>query len=330
MAMIDPGDSRILPPADLIDLAARAVAVWGVPAAPPVLVQARENAVFDVRLTDGRRVALRLHRAGYQGRDRVASELRWMESLADTGFPCPWPQRSINNALCDDCTGVVASALQWIDAPSIAARGTASAPTTGEQAVLYNAIGGLLADLHLTSDAVAPLDLDRPAWLVGAFCDTDKPIWGRFWENPALSTSDSRLLIAARDAAQGRLAAIPAAQIGLIHADVLRENVLQDGAQLYLIDFDDGGTGYRMYDLATALIQHCDAPNFADLRAAVLDGYGAGGGLLPAAVQDDIDLFVMLRALVSAGWVIGRLQANDPRVALYADRAVRLARAWLG
>ena len=40
---------------------------------------------------------------------------------------------------------------------------------------------------------------------------------------------------------------------GLIHADAHLDNVLFDGQQARLIDFDDCGFGYRIYDVAVAL-----------------------------------------------------------------------------
>ena len=37
--------------------------------------------------------------------------------------------------------------------------------------------------------------------------------------------------------------------------DLVRENVMVDGDKLQLIDFDDGGFGFNLYDLATT--QRC-------------------------------------------------------------------------
>ena len=35
-----------------------------------------------------------------------------------------------------------------------------------------------------------------------------------------------------------------------------------DGTTMQMIDFDDGGFGYRLFDIATALLKHRDAPDF--------------------------------------------------------------------
>ena len=41
------------------------------------------------------------------------------------------------------------------------------------------------------------------------------------------------------------------ADYGLIHADLISENMLWTGEHPYLIDFDDGGWGFRDFELAT-------------------------------------------------------------------------------
>ena len=115
---------------------------------------------------------------------------------------------------------------------------------------------------------------------------------------------------------------------GLIHADVLRENLLDDAGRLWLIDFDDCGFGFRLYDLATALSQSLDEPQLPGLAAALLDGYGESRRLPPQPGQW-LTLFVLLRCLASCGWPITRSTADDPRMRPYATRALRLARLYL-
>jgi Ser/Thr protein kinase RdoA (MazF antagonist) len=314
---------------DLVARAGDAAAAWGVLTRPPELIHARENIVFRVSFEDGRCCALRQHRPGYQTAASVHAELRLMETLADAGFACPWPQRTLSGALVSDSPErSLSSMVQWLDGAPLAGDGTVVSGDVGARQDVYRKLGGLLADLHLTADAVAPPDLPRHAWDVDAFCGPD-PLWGRYWENPALTPPEVDLLLLARAAVRVRLDNLPPEQSGLIHGDVLQDNVLNVAGTLYLIDFDDCGSGPRLYDLATALIQHVDSPIFAELRQALIDGYLAGGGPLPAQSLDDLDMFVMLRAMVSAGWIMGRAGADDPRQRLYAERAVACARRFL-
>lgn len=313
----------------LSELAAAAALHWGEPEGPPKPVHRRENAVFRVRYADGRDTALRLHRPGYQSADTVEAELRLMESLADAAFACPWPQRTRDGALLAVAPdGRLASVVQWIDGAPIGAGGMPPGGNVAEGQALFHALGALVADLHLTADAVAPAELNRQAWDAEALCGAD-PLWGRFWENPALTPAEADLLAIARSRALKELAALPAAAQGLIHADLLQENVLSRQGALYLIDFDDCGYGPRAYDLATALIQHVESPVYRELRRALLEGYAAAGGPLETAGLGGLELFVMLRAMASAGWIMTRATPVDPRQRAYAARAVACARAFL-
>jgi Ser/Thr protein kinase RdoA (MazF antagonist) len=145
-----------------------------------------------------------------------------------------------------------------------------------------------------------------------------------------LSDPESALLRQARSQALADLAtfAAEAGDFGLIHADVLRENLLRDGPGLWLIDFDDSGFGFRLYDLGTALSQSLEEPQLARLAEALLTGY-ARTRPLPADAARRLTLFAMLRTLASCGWIASRAGRGDPRPRFYADRALRTARAYL-
>ncbi|MCF6444709.1 phosphotransferase enzyme family protein [Nereida sp. MMG025] len=288
----------------------RLATLWGHVVTPPRLIVERENCVYDVTLSNGR-AALRLHRVGYQSRAAIEAELLWTEGLAEQGFPCPRPLRSRAGHLVEQyADGRLASMVTWMDGTALAD----VAPTPDH----FFALGSLLADLHAKTDALNLPQMDRPAWDAAAFtCDT--PHWGCYWENTALSEGDRKLLQNARAFLGQYLAQDKWSDRGLIHADVLGENVLVDGNQLRLIDFDDAGYGYRLYDLGTALIQYSDR---TDLCAALREGYAKR---TPVS-EEEVMIFVLMRALASCGWVISRVPKDDPRLAFYANRAVNMAR----
>jgi len=305
---------------EALALAENALVHWG-GGTVARLIANRENAVFEVALHDATRAALRLHRAGYQTDAAIDSELVWMAHLHRRGFPCPAPVATSDGQLmAEPAFGPRASVVTWIDAPAIGAMGRRFADSTERHCRLYHALGQCIAQMHALSDTlIAPADFQRPEWDIEGLTGAS-PLWGPFWNNPALDAAESRLLCDARDAVRATLLARDW-DSGLVHADLLQENILGTADALSIIDFDDGGAGLRLYDLGTAMVQHSETPHRADLAAALCDGYGGG--------HTDLPLFTLLRALASCGWVIPRLAPGDPRQRIYAERALALARAFL-
>lgn len=289
------------------------------------LVSERENVVYSARLPGGR-AALRLHRPGYQTLDAIGSELDWMAALADAGVTVPHPLAGPVRLT----SGRVASAVTWVDGAPLGEGGKPLAGTPAEQAARFHAVGRALAELHSVSDG---LDLGpgftRHAWDVDGLLG-EAPLWGRFWENPALSPPQRALMLEVRRLARLRLEAFAerGGDYGLIHADVLRENVLVDGEAVILIDFDDAGFGFRLYDLATMMTQNEDLPNADALRDAALAGYRAARPLSEADAAF-LPLFVLLRRLASTGWIVPRRAPDHPAQRAYAERAVKAAHAFL-
>lgn len=301
-----------------------AAALWG--ARLLRLILARENAVFEIALPGGEHAALRLHRRGYQGADAISSELWWCAELAALDLPVPRPIPSPQGrALETLATGRKASVVSWLDG---VAMGTAGQPFAEPVAVRIDRhfrLGQLLRRLHQATDGlVLPAGFARPHWdaegLVG-----EAPFWGRFWDHPAAQPDQSAVLIAARDALRAELSRHAAAggSCGLIHADVLRENVLVSDAGLSLIDFDDSGFGFRLYDLGTVLSQNQYEPARDDLRDALMAGYGTDATAM-------VELFTMARTMASVGWTMPRLAPDDPIHRSHLARAVMCARRVLG
>lgn len=311
-------------------LAAVAVKHWGGTLRPPRLVNNRENIVFEALLAGGEHVALRLHRPGYQSRAAILSELGWTTRLAEAGFPVPRPLRAGDGAPVAEAGGRLASCVSWLEGSPVGSSGEALAGSPAAQAQVYRELGALIARLHAATDAAGlPEGFERPAWDAAGLLGDD-PLWGRFWENPAFSAEEARLIQTVRQRARDDLTRLRAegADYGAIHADVMRENVLIHGDGLALIDFDDSGWGFRMYDLGTALVQSLEEPNLALLADALVAGYRTRRALSDADAQR-LPLFVLLRCLASAGWIMTRSAPADPRRRSYAERALRLGRHYL-
>jgi len=313
-------------------LATAAAARWGIERAPE-LIQHRENSVFGVVLPSGERAALRVHRPGYHDDAAIRSELHWMAELSRQGIDVPQPipdgqgKMLVHQATPDIPQGRAVDVLSWVEGVPL---GRSGVPLDHDLAALENifsALGAALAKLHTASDAwTPPDDFQRPAWdaegLLGPV-----PVWGRFWELSALSTAERRLIDQARAVAARDLGGFAAGggDYGLIHADVVRENVLLGAApragkaDIMLIDFDDGGMGWRMFELATVVHANRAEPHAAAIEQALFAGYRSIRSF-SAYERDHMALFKLLRSFSYLGWIDERLE--EPGGALRAQRFI--------
>lgn len=299
-----------------------AAALWG--GTITGLIRARENAVYDMALPSGR-AALRLHRMGYQGDASIRSELWWCDALAAAGLPISTPILSQHGNLLETLpNGRTASAIRWIDGEPLGEAGVPFPEPLALQLHRHHALGQLLARVHRATDAlILPDGFVRPRWDIEGLAG-ETPFWGRFWDHPAATDEQRAVLIAARAFLAAALRHhSKASAFGLIHADVLRENVFVGPDGISLIDFDDSGFGFRLYDLGTVMSQNQYEPARDDLRDALMAGYGTTDRAM-------VDAFTMARTMASVGWTMPRLAPDDPIHRSHIARAVMCARRIMG
>lgn len=284
------------------------------------LITQRENAVYEIALP-GARAALRLHRNGYQNEATIRSELWWCAALAAAGIavPAALPDRA-GNLLVRLESGRMASVIAWVEGEPLGVGGTAFDAPLPVILDRHHKLGQLLASVHTATDHLAfPADFTRPRWDIDGLLG-EQPFWGRFWEHPLATPSQTATLRDARRFLQSHLSQ-NAGDFGPIHADVLRENVIVNGDALSLIDFDDSGFGFRLYDLGTAMLHSLYEPAHSQIRDALVAGYAETREASAAMV----DIFTLARACASVGWVAPRLAANDPIHRSHLARAVMWA-----
>ncbi len=120
----------------------------------------------------------------------------------------------------------------------------------------------------------APSGFLRHAWdaegLVG-----ERPFWGRFWDLAALTDPQRALFVELRQSLRRDLNEFGTGpdRYGLIHADLVPENILVDGDSLQVIDFDDAGYGWHLFEIATSLYFIRRDSIYEQARDAVIEGY---------------------------------------------------------
>ncbi len=301
----------------------KALAAWGKEEAAVSLIAQRENIVY-CAAHQGTKFALRLHRPGYQSEKMILSELAWMTHLRASGLTVPAPVPTRHGAFLHEIDGYQADLLTWLDGRPLGATG---APLdVPDRASTFHQIGALMARLHHISDDWTPPDkFERQAWDIDGLLG-DAPLWGRFWENPGLSASERDRALTARAALRSDLAKGDL-DFGLIHADMLRENVMIQKAGVGLIDFDDSGFGFRLFDVATALFKNRSEADYDALEATFLTGYRTIRPLDTGLLEQ----FMLIRALSYLGWIISRMDepGADVRQARFLQAALPLLDAYL-
>ncbi len=282
------------------------------------LIKYRENAVFRVD-SDGVRRALRLHRYGYHSDAELLSELQWMQALADAGITVPEIVPAGSGALfvthaADDLPGdIQVDLFEWIDGEQLGSVEEGIADDASIAAT-YRTIGELAAKVH--NQAVSwrlPAGFVRHAWDAHGLAG-EQPFWGQFWNITASSKSEKDLLMRGRDAVFAELSQLAKSPgtYSMIHADFAPENLLVEGDQVRLIDFDDCGFGWHLFELVTSLYFIQGEPYFDRAQEALIAGYRAHRQLSDQQLEG-LPLFFLARAFTYVGWVHTRHETETAR-----------------
>ncbi|WP_230205264.1 phosphotransferase enzyme family protein [Parafrankia elaeagni] len=330
------------------------------PAPVAVLHTISENLTYRVEdPSSGRRWALRLHRPGYHGAAEIAAELAWVEALRAEGVVATPPvvRNRTGSALTTVRSGPAARhgvLFAWVEGAE---------PEPGDDAALvssFGVLGDMAGRLHEHARRwPRPVGFRRFSW---SWRTTLGPAgrWGS-WRAGVVDALGAEagpvlaVLEPAAEAIERRLAAYGggADRAGLIHADMRLANLLigppspggsggssssgsgsggggsGGGGVIHLLDFDDCGFGWFLYDLAAALsfIEH--SPVLPGLVGAWLDAYQAHRRLAPSD-RGMVPTLVLLRRLLLVGW-LGTHPHSDavPDPAAYARDSAELARRYL-
>ena len=310
-------DPEMMP---ILAIAEIALAEWGLQGAALELVKHRENSVFKVSSADGRCFALRVHRVGYHSNAALNSELTWMEALRASGIRTPRVVPTLSGSLyagvTNDSQQRQCDLLEWIDGQLFNDLGRAERGMRVEMCDRYRLLGALAARVHNFAEGwQRPAGFERLSWDEEGLMGKDS-LWGAFWKHPLLSREQAVQIRKARIVLfqfLGKLDKAPA-NYGLLHADFLPENILVDGDRLTLIDFDDCGFGWHLFEMATSLFPQINQPFFDDLVTAYVDGYRSERDLSDEQLEM-LSAFLLIRGLTYLGWLNTRGKSLQ-----YADR----------
>jgi Ser/Thr protein kinase RdoA (MazF antagonist) len=254
-----------------------------------------------VTVDDRNHAVLRLHRPGYiDTTDHIDGELLWVQAIArETSITVPLPiagrDAQFVQQFSDD-NGQKWSAVLFDFVPGDILESVAN------PSPYFREIGRTTAELHAHARSWnAPAGFVRFSWeLTDMVGETSR--WGT-WENADMTLAEHAVLKEAERCALATLTTLAksASTWGLIHSDLRPSNIMIDAGNLTVIDFDDAGFGWYLYDFASALsfIEHTDA------AAAMAKDWVAGyREVLSLSVEDErlACALAMIRRLTMLGW----------------------------
>jgi Ser/Thr protein kinase RdoA (MazF antagonist) len=179
---------------------------------------------------------------------------------------------------------------------------------------------------------------ERPSWFTRYTCDYETGLgpnakWGRWQNGLGLGPEEQELLTRLDSEVCTRLAAYGnrADRFGLAHNDLRLANLLVEGEHIRVLDFDDCGFAWYMYDFATAVSFIEDDPRVPELMAAWVDGYKSQRRLTPSD-EEVLPTMVMFRRLILVGWIGSHHEYAEEAAELgagYTSATCDLAEAYL-
>jgi Ser/Thr protein kinase RdoA (MazF antagonist) len=299
------------------------------PSAEVTLLNVSENGTFRIDDPVQGRSVVRVHRTGYHAKEAIHSELAWISALRADGIvrtPAFIPSADgddVVTARLDAGDERFVVRFEWVEGTE---------PTEDRLAQDFERLGAITARLHRHARAwQRPADFTRFVW------DFDTSLgerghWGRWQDGLGMGAAEASILGRCSELLRARLAAYGTGpeRFGLVHADMRLANLLVNGDDVTVIDFDDCGMSWFMYDLGSSLsfIEH--EPYVPDLVDSWVKGYRTVAPL-SAADEAELPTFIMLRRMLLVAW-IGSHAATETAQEMgeeYTETSCRLAEDYL-
>ncbi|HMA47799.1 MAG TPA: phosphotransferase [Frankiaceae bacterium] len=282
------------------------------PEARVSLLNVSENATFLAEdSATGTRSILRVHRLAYHRPQAITSELAWLDRLREeAGVRTPHVLAAEDGERVITVPDPGGEPRNCVMFELLRGR----EPAEDRLVEDFEVLGALTARMHRHAR-----QWRRPAWFTRFHWDHAAAFgpearWGR-WQRGAGVGPSEREVLGRLDVTLGRrLAAYGTGpeRYGLIHADLRLANLLVDGDTVAVIDFDDCGFGWYLYDLGAALsfIEHY--PQVPEMIDSWVRGYRS---VLDLAAEDEDEIwpFVMYRRLILVAWIGSHPAADAAR-----------------
>ena len=197
---------------------------------------------------------------------------------------------------------------------------------------MYEKLGQLAGTCHNhVLSWEKPDNFERLTWDIDTIFGSNA-LWGNWRLAPEVNKEVQDKLERVELKIRGRLLDYGKSEkrFNLIHADMRLANLLIDQESTRLIDFDDCGFGWFMYDFASAISFIEDSPMVPYFKSAWIKGYRSVRDL-SAEDEQEIDTFIMLRRMALLAWIGSHIEAPEPQKLSsgFAETTSRLGEIWL-
>jgi Ser/Thr protein kinase RdoA (MazF antagonist) len=245
--------------------------------------------------------------------DTIRGELTWLDALRhEAGLPVPEPVPTVDGNLLTTITtsgvpqGRVVSLMRWIDGKHLSNR---------FRPAHLKALGRFVAKLHRFAAGWQPPDgFSRYHWDWGGLFGRNGNLCGQPTEELVASmpkkfrtpykTVSQEVQNVMDEFGKGQDA------YGMIHADLYPENILFKDDEPRIIDFEDCGFGYWMYDIGVALSQWAWTEEWPQMLDAFMEGYMEIRPIEDRQLKH-LDLFIAAQYAVMVLWGAMFIK-NDP------------------
>ena len=289
------------------------------------LINVSENKIFRINCSDSRRFALRMARPGYHTADELASEVFWLEALREqSAVNVARPIQGRDGNYLQQILSQNTLLFEWVDGqePHI----------SDNLLVLAEQLGTIAAHLHNhAQNWQRPANFTRPRWDFAAALGTEMR-WGD-WRN-GLGVQPPMLPLLSRTVGeierQLKAYGESEARFNLIHGDLRLGNLLRHNSGITVIDFDDCGHGWLMYDGATMISFHEHEPQAAGMIDQWTQSYAK---LRSVTAQDEaaIHTLIMFRRILLLAWLGSHSEIDLAREVrpVFADQTLFLCERFL-
>ncbi len=305
---------------------------------PPVhkvsLIKYSENYTYLIEdMNSELKYVLRVSRPGYHDYEELEAEMIWVKAVKnDTDILVAMPIEGKNQRLIQSITLKMQGKEQEFFCSMFSFLPGQTLKTISQEELknYLREIGKITAKLHCQSiEFCKRQKLKRFSWeledLIG-----EVSRWGD-WSRLMLINEEQRHVFEKTvDIIKERLTVYGKNETnyGLIHTDLNVHNILVESGRIGVIDFDDCGYGWFLWDLGTTLLEYYETLDV--LKEKWLEGYQS---IRPLRERDleEVDTFIILRKIVRLGWIASHAENDTVKgiPAVYYEQTKILAEIYL-